>query len=433
MDNTQHDLQSAVVSEKLITLTKNDGILPLTDRKKKVAVIGPIGNNLLMLNGSYSYPASSEMFMALMRTGMVGMEGVTVAVEAAGDAAPTDYTAAVDEEIRRQHPGAKTLFEALRDRYAEVTYTQGCEAVNPERIDFEAAVLAAKNADVVVLAVGGKIGMMTECSSGESRDNVDIGLPGSQSELIRRVYKANPNVILVHTDNKPLVDSFAYEHVPAIIEGWLPGIFGGIALAKAITGENNPGGRLPVDIPRHVGQTPVYYYQHNGCRSDAGILSINPEGYGLVGCRSQLPFGYGLSYTEFAYSDGSFEAGEEEGIPTAKVSVTVKNTGERAGDEVVQLYGIDEVASVIRPQKELLGFARVSLQPSESARITFTFRLDQLAFPDFKGEWHLEKGTFTFYIGRNAGDRQYEAKYIQPRTMVIDHTMRGFFAEATVE
>lgn len=430
MDNTDHDRQSAIASEKLLTLTKNDGILPLRDRNAKIAVIGPIGNNLLMLNGSYSYPAACEMFMALFQTGMSGMEGVTLAVDQAeGAQQVTDFTGAVDAEIRRQHPGAQTIFEALSEFCPNISYVQGCAAVNPDQYDFDEAVRAAKEADVVVLCLGGKIGMMTECSAGESRDNVDITLPGRQAELLRCVRDANPNVILVHTDNKPLVDAYAHEKIPAILEGWLPGVFGGNAIAGAIVGDVNPGGRLPVDVPKHVGQTPVYYYQHNGCRSDAGLHSINPDGYGIVGCKAQLPFGYGLSYTEFTYSDPAMTCYEEDGIPGVEIAVTVTNTGSADGDETVQLYGIDEYASVIRPQKELLGFARVSLKAGESRRVTLRVRLDQMSFPDSAGEWVVEKGDFRFFLGKNANEPVYETAYHQDKTIVIDHTKRGFFAE----
>ena len=433
MDNTEHDRKAAEAAEKLLTLTKNEGLLPLRDRNAKIAVIGPIGNNLLMLNGSYSYPAAYEMFLALFSTGMSGMEGVTLAVDQAESAAPSvNYTEMVDAEIRRQHPGAKTVFEALSEIYPHIRYVQGCAAVNPLDTGFEAAEKAAKEADVVVLCLGGKIGMMTECSAGESRDNVDITLPGRQSELLQRVCAANPRVILVHTDNKPLVDSFAYAHVPAILEGWLPGVFGGNAIAKAICGEYSPGGRLPVDVPKHVGQTPVYYYQHNGCRSDAGMHSINPDGYGIVGCKAQLPFGHGLSYTQFAYADGAMSAFEEDGIPGVEISATVTNTGTCDGDEVVQLYGVDEFASTIRPQKELLGFARLCLKAGESRRVPLRVRLDQMAFPNAEGSWVVEKGDFRFYLGKNANEPIFEASYRQPETLVIDHTKRGFFAEAAI-
>lgn len=437
MDNTENDIRSRKASEKVITLTKNNGLLPIRDKKKKIAVIGPTGNNLIMMNGSYSYPANEEMFMAIMSTGMAGMEGVdiegdTFVVSEEKTNRLPDFADAVDKNIRAQHEGVKTIYEAVKEIYPDTTYTKGCHIVKAET-EFEEACRAAQEADVVVMTVGGKIGMMVECTAGEGRDNVDITLPGRQAELIREVYKVNPNMIIVHTDNKPLVDSFAYEHVPAILEAWLPGIYGGNAIADTIAGVNNPGGKLPVDVPRHVGQTPVYFYQHTGCRSDFGMRSINPDGYGTMSCAAQLPFGYGLSYTEFSCSNGQIHVNEEGEIPVISVSIEVENTGIMDGDEVVQLYGTDMAASVIRPQKELIGFKRVHLKVGEKKRISFSFRIDQLAFIDLNGDWVVEKGRFRFYIGKGCNEEVFVSEYMQEETLKIDYTKRDFFAETKVE
>jgi beta-glucosidase len=432
MDNSEHDKQSAHVSDKVMTLTKNTGILPLKDKDVTIAVIGPAGNNILMMNGAYAYPTNSEMFMEIMGSGQVGMEGVRLEdfVPSEHTSRPKkDFTAAVDSEIREQHPGAKTIFEALQDIYPNISYVKGCHVIDTNDYDFEAAVEAASKADIVIMTVGGKIGMMVACSAGEGRDNVDITMPGRQAELVRRVFDVNKNMIVVHTDNKPLVDPFIYENVPAILEGWLPGPFGGNAIAKAIAGITNPGGKLPVDVPRHVGQTPVYFYQHNGSRSDALMLGINPNGYGTETCASQLPFGYGLSYTEFVYSNGKLDVEMIEGIPHFTVSIDVTNSGSMDGDEVVQLYGIDKIASIIRPQKELIGFRRIALKAGETKRVALTFRIDQLAFQRHDKKWVVEKGQFCFFIGKGCNEAVYEVDYMQDTTLVIDHTKRGFFAE----
>ena len=436
MDNTENDARSRKAAEKAITLTKNNGILPVRDKNKKIAVIGPTGNNLIMMNGSYSYPANEEMFMAIMSTGMAGMEGVDIE----GDAFVVseektnrlpDFAETVDNNIRAQHKGVKTIYEAVKEIYPDTTYTRGCHIVKNET-EFEEARRAAQEADIVVMAVGGKIGMMVECTAGEGRDNVDITLPGMQAELLREVYKVNSNMIIVHTDNKPLVDSFAYECVPAILEAWLPGIYGGNAIADTIAGVNNPGGKLPADVPRHVGQTPVYFYQHTGCRSDSGLRSINPDGYGTMSCAAQLPFGYGLSYTVFSYGNGQMRVSDVEGMPVISISIEVENTGMLDGDEVVQLYGTDMAASVIRPQKELIGFKRIHLKAGEKKTVKFSFRIDQFAFIDLNGDWVVEKGKFHFYIGKGCNQEVYASDYTQEETLKIDYTKRDFFAEAEV-
>lgn len=435
MDNTENDYRSAYAAEKAMTLTKNNGILPVKDRTKKIAIIGPTGNNLIMLNGSYSYPANEEMFLALMNTGMVGMEGVKIDEESITESAEKprvlpDFTETVDGNIRAQHPRVKTIYEAVKEYYPQTTYTQGCHIVKETECDFEAAKQMAKEADIVLMTVGGKIGMMVECTAGEGRDNVDITLPGKQAQLVREVFAVNPNMVIIHTDNKPLVDPFIYENVPAILEGWLPGPYGGNAIAKTIAGENNPGGKLPVDVPRHVGQTPVFYYQHTGGRCDAGMRSINKDGYGTMNCAAQLPFGHGLSYTDFAYANGEMQVMEKDGIPHLTISIDVTNTGDMDGEEVLQLYGIDKVATIVRPQKELVGFYRVALKAGETKRVSMTFRIDQLAFINLENEWVVEKGNFRFYFGRGCNEPVYEVEYTQEETLYIDHTKRGFFAEA---
>lgn len=437
MDNTENDICSEKASERIMTLTKNNGILPITDRTKKIAVIGPTGNNLVMLNGSYSYPAYEEMFMALGYSGSAGMEGVQFEEEAftvseeKSDSLP-DFTADIDRKIREQHSGTKTIYEAVKELFPDTSYEPGCHFIK-DQCNFETAEKAARESDIVILTVGGKIGMMTECTAGEGIDNVDITLPGRQEELVRRVWEANPNVIVVHTDNKPLVSPFIYENIPAVLEGWLPGIYGGNAVARVIAGLCNPGGKLPVDVPRHVGQMPVYFYQHTGSRSDSGMRSINPDGYGTMTCAAQLPFGYGLSYTSFAYEDGCMQVELKDQMPILSISITVENTGDMEGDEVVQLYGTDRIASVVRPQKECIGFRRITLKPGEKKRVTLIFSLDQLAFINPEGDWVTEAGDFEFYIGRGCNDPVYKTVYRQEKTLVIDHTKRGFFAESKEE
>jgi beta-glucosidase len=243
------------------------------------------------------------------------------------------------------------------------------------------------------------------------------------------VFSVNKNMVVVHTDHKPLVDSFVYENVPAIIEGWLPGIYGGNVLASCVTGSVNPSGKLPVDIPHSVGQQPVYFYQYRGSRSDDS-KAVHSRGYRDISPSSRFPFGYGLSYTTFSYSDGALTTAiDTDGVPLITVSITVTNSGGVKGDEVVQLYGIDEIATITRPQKELVGFKRVSLESGKARKVSFTFRLDQFAFINAKKKWVIEKGLFCFYIGKGSREKVYEVKYSQEQTLYINYKKRGFFAD----
>lgn len=435
IDNRDHHRQSAVAAEKSITLTKNEGILPLQNRNARIALIGPIGNSLLLYNGTYTFFSrfESERMISLgSRPTMEGVKDRAGAAVRSGDRAAGEAAAAAETGalIRREHPGAQTLYEALRELFPAVEYAPGCGVTGEDESGFAEALELAGRADAVIMAVGGKNGWNHTCTSGEGIDSANITLPGRQEALIRRVYAVNPAMVIAHTDNKPLAGPWMYEQVPAIVEGWLPGVYGGNALARVIAGLVNPGGKLPVDAPRSVGQQPVYYYQRRGCRSDQASPHQSGAAAGINRV-SQLPFGHGLSYTRFEYSGGALSAQTgEDGIPVITLSVTVTNTGAAPGDEVVQLYGVDEAASVVRPQKELVGFKRITLNPGESTAVRFVFRLDQLAFIDSQGQWVLERGAFSFFIGKGANDPVYTGAYYLEQTLAVDYRKRGFYADA---
>ena len=435
-DNADNELVCEEITKKVITLTKNEGILPLKDNSCKIAVIGPTGNNIRTMFGAYSYPAGVEMLLNLARnTPYIDANPLREEAWNAlfNRAKWNGFFEEVCTVLENIYPQSKTVYSAIQEIFAEVTYTQGCDISNNEIFDFRAAASAAEAADIVIMTVGGINGWCKYCTSGENIDDSDISLPGRQHELIERVYKANKNIILVHTDNKPLVDEFAYNNIPAIIEAWLPGIYGAQAIADVITGKFNPGGRLPVDVPRSTGHMPAYHYQQNGCRMN------HPTEISRIYCSYRdkpislrLPFGFGLSYSTFIYSDFCIKEYKNDNIPIITFSIEIKNSGKISGDEVVQLYGTDKIASVIRPQQELLGFKRVTLLPNESKKAEFTVRLDQLAFINQEGDWVIEKGEFTFFIGRNSLDILFEQVYKLDETIKIDHRLRGFFAEVQV-
>ena len=392
-DNTENNKRSLDAARKAMTLTKNNGLLPLTDRTKKIAVIGPMGDTVRAFYGCYTLAGGLEMAMS----GTNAMAGVGAAGEETNGNVKLDLRI-VDNMLRAIYPEGQTTTEALRSRFDSVCCVEGCDYVSKENNDFDAACQAAKDVDVVIMALGGRNGWGTYCTSGEGIDTTDIGLPGCQEELLRKVYETNPNIVLVHTNVRPLVSEWAYEHIPAILEAWLPCAYGGAAIAETITGENNPGGRLQMDVPRSSGHSPVGHYFNRG--SEAASFrkgAINARGYVNADMGIQLPFGHGLSYTGFSYEDFAVSMVERQ----VTVSVKVTNTGSRRGDEVVQLYGVDKVASIVRPAEELVGFKRVSLEPGESETVRFRFDLDILSFYDKPGHWILEAGEFEFYLGKN--------------------------------
>lgn len=419
--NPESSTASREAARQAMTLTKNESLLPLTDRSKKIAVIGPMGSTARAFYGGYTLIGGLEMAMS----GSNAMAGVSETQMDVGRELDLHIT---DPMLGMIYPDAKSTLQALQSRFENVTYAQGCDYAAEDCSGFAAAIEAAKDADIVVMTLGGRNGWGSYCTSGEGVDTTDIGLPGCQEELLRAVFEVNPNMILVHTDCRPVVSPWIYDHVPAILEAWLPCTYGGDAIAETLTGENNPGGRLNMDVPRSTGHTPVV---HNGYRGTEPASfrkgAIIKQGYYNADMTAQLPFGHGLSYTTFDYSDFHMDMDANEQVT---ISVTVTNTGKCRGDEVVQLYGVDPIASVIRPAEELVGFRRITLEPGQSKVVTFTFNIDILAFYDEPNHWIVEKGDFTFYVGRNSKEPIFSGTVSLPKTHEVNHRTRCLIAKA---
>jgi beta-glucosidase len=267
-----------------------------------------------------------------------------------------------------------------------------------DRSGLPAAVEAARKADVVVLAIG-EDGFQT----GEGRSQADVGLKGLQEELLREVVAANPKVVVVLMNGRPLAIPGVDASAPAIVEAWHLGSEAGHAVADVLFGAHNPSGKLPVSFPRHVGQLPLYYNHKNTGRPDPTPLVFWSH-YADVPNTPLYPFGFGLSYTTFSYSDVRLSAAEIPRDGTLQASVTVTNSGARAGTETVQLYVRDLVGSVTRPVKELKGFRKVELAPGQSKEVTFTLTASDLAFYGADGRWQAEPGAFKVFLGGNSRD-----------------------------
>jgi beta-glucosidase len=292
----------------------------------------------------------------------------------------------------RQHVGAAKT---------SVRYEQGCDYKAASREGFAAAIDLARTSDVVILVVGGRSGQMDICTGGELRDSATLNLPGVQSELVAEVARAAAGkpVVLVLVDGRPFAIPELVAQVPAVLEAWLPGEEGGPAVADVLFGTVNPGGKLPITVPRSSGQVPIYY-RH---KPSAG-KSYNFNDYVEESAKPLFPFGHGLSYTRFEYS--ALEVSPERVPPDGEVKIkaTVTNTGARAGDEVVQLYLHDVVSSVTRPVQELKGFKRVSLRPNESATVTFTVPVALMAFYDRSMHFVVDPGQIDVQIGSSSAD-----------------------------
>ncbi len=430
-------------AQKTMTLMKNEGILPIVDKGKRIAVIGPTGDCLRMMYSHYTAVASSEMLANLATQGDTqqgyDLTGLLSSIQSSENTEGSNDLASltqgkedadkhvVDDMVRGFYPKARTIFEALKERFDSVRFEEGCDYRGTDDSHIPAAAALAKDSDIVILCVGGKNGIGNSASSGEGVDTCTLDLPGMQEQLMRAVFAANPNCIIVHTDCRPLVSEWAYENIPAILEAWLPNTYGGNAIADVLTGKYNPGGRTPVDVPRSVGHLPVYHYQQNGS-SAMHCKPLNKTGYVYSSSSVLAPFGWGLSYTTFEYSDGKMESDESGNVT---ISVTVRNTGDRDGDEVVQLYGSDLYASIVRPVHELVGFRRVNLKAGQSKVVTFRFNINILSFVNDEGQWVCEAGNFRFVVGSHSEDERAAFSYHLAETIQVNPNKRCFYAESS--
>jgi beta-glucosidase len=277
---------------------------------------------------------------------------------------------------------------------ADVRYVKGCDTKGTSTEGIAEAVEAARESDVAIVVVGGT-SWTVEGTSGEGADRATLNLPGVQEELLKAVHETGTPVVVVLINGRPLTVNWAVEHVPAILEAWYPGEEGGNAVADVLFGDYNPGGKLPITFPRTEGQLPLYYnYKPSGRAYDYVFTSFQPL----------FEFGYGLSYTQFEYSNLEITLETVGPAGKVKVSVDVQNAGDRKGDEVVQLYLNDVVSSVVTPLRELKGFKRVALNAGEKKRVEFTLTPDHLSLLDRHLERVVESGTFEVMIGGLTGN-----------------------------
>jgi beta-glucosidase len=310
---------------------------------------------------------------------------------------------------RGRDADAVTVFDGINAQSPGATYAQGCEISNlePPEYDpsqdcssdagFDEAVAAANAADQVVLALGESREM-----SGEAASRTQIDLPGRQEELIARIKATGKPVVVVLFNGRPLTLDGVADVAPALLEAWFPGVQAGNAVADVVFGQVNPGGKLPVSFPRRVGQVPIYYnHEPTGRPCDVGS-KYNSRYRDLASCDPQYEFGYGLSYTTFSISDLQLSSATVRPGGRMRASVVVQNTGNRQGDEVVQLYIHDPVASISQPVRRLRGFERVKLEPGETRTVTFTLDRSDFGFHDNRGKFVVEPGRIDVYAGNSS-------------------------------
>ncbi|MDE0615499.1 MAG: glycoside hydrolase family 3 C-terminal domain-containing protein [bacterium] len=422
---------SRTITDASLVLLESDGILPLGPDAGSVAVIGPMADTLRGLFAAYTPAAALELFMA-MSQGLGGsMAGVFEASDDADHSSTSDPTldavtqvfhssgaiidpAELDQGIGDLYPTMGTIADAI-GQYAPVTSIKGCDWTRRDEDGIDEAVAAAQATDVVVLAVGEKTGWVGDATGGEGRDRKTLELPGAQPQLVRRVIATGVPTVAVVVSGRPLDIAGDLAGAKAILQAWHPGPEGPKAIASALFGELNPGGKLPVSFPAGVGASPTYHGHKHGSGSSSDRAYVDGPS------APAWPFGHGRSYTSFkisdlALSDTSVRAGD-----VVVIACEVRNTGNRAGDEVVQLYVRDVVGSVTRPVRQLAGFHRVSLDPGESCRVEFDFDTSQLAFLDRNFELVVEEGEIEVMVGSSSADLPLRALLQLTSSLRLDH------------
>ncbi|ANS76719.1 glycosyl hydrolase [Paenibacillus yonginensis] len=373
--SAEHKALAQRLAEEGIILLKNENqTLPLAPGSGKIAVIGPNADQGYNQLGDYTSPQPSEKVATVL----------------------------------------KGIQARLQNENRHVLYAPGCRIKGDSREGFETALACAEEAETVILVMGGSsardfgegtIDLKTGASKvtddswndmecGEGIDRMTLGLAGVQLELMQEIRKLGKRLIVVYINGRPIAEPWVDEHADAILEAWYPGQEGGHAIARILFGDVNPSGRLTISIPKHVGQLPVYY---NGKRS-RGKRYLEEDS------KPRYPFGYGLSYTTFAYDNLRISRTSMTVEESALVTVDVTNTGGMAGSEVVQLYISDAVSAVSRPFMELKGFAKVALEPGETKTVSFEIGVEQLQYIGRNLKPEVEPGQFRIHVGRHVND-----------------------------
>ena len=371
------------IARQSMVLLKNDGMLPLSKQIGTLAVIGPNADSVRAMLGDYSYEATKEL----------------VAFQAPADSAFIKIDAANIAEHEVKVISVSNGLRQIVSPATRILHAKGCDNLSANTSGFDEALQAARQADAVILVLGDISGLVPTSTTGETRDSASLQLPGVQEDLAKAILATGKPVAAVLINGRPYAIPFLDEKANAILEAWIPGEEGGIAIAETLFGEYNPGGKLPITFPRHVGQIPIVYnHKPSGMKS---------HWYGDYVSEKATPlyaFGHGLSYTTFSYEELSVQQKQVSGGETVDISLKVTNTGNVRGDEVVQLYIRDEYASSPRPMKELKGYARVSLESGASKTVTFHLPVDQLAFYNADRQLVLEPGRVFIMLGSSSED-----------------------------
>jgi beta-glucosidase len=370
-----------VARRSLVLLANEGSTLPLpTGQGGTVALIGPSANDARHLLGDYTFAAHIETLLDARERGSLlgGMPDI-----------PDDLT--LDASL----DGMTTIREELTARLGDrLLYARGCGIDDPSTQGFAEAVALAEQAETVILVLGDKSGLTPECTTGESRDRSSLDLPGVQEQLVQAIAATGKRMIAVLVGGRPMGSAAMHASCDAVLMAWLPGQVGARAIAEALVGEVSPSGKLPISYPRSAGQIPVYYaHKLSGGRSHWHGDYVDSPATPLYA------FGHGLSYASFELREAKLEARSVPVGGSFTIDAEIANIGDRAAEEVVQVYIRDPEASVTRPVRELKGFARVAVEPGSSTAVRFTLDTGQLGFYDRNMTYTVEPGTVEIHVG----------------------------------
>ena len=381
----EHLTVAREAAKKSIVLLKNDNnLLPVSKSVKSIAVIGPFADDK-------DNPIGNWRGKGVYNSAVSLLEGVKAKVS---KNTKVYYEKGIDLTIPTVKPGQNQFMIPLK--------------INTEnKTGIDKAVAIAKKVEIVFLVIG-----EDAYQSGEGRSATNIGFAGLQKELLQAVYKANKNIVLVLANGRPMDISEANKILSSILVTWHLGSESGNAIADVLFGDYNPSGKLPVSFPRNVGQEPFYYNQKNTGRP-YNDRDVTYSGYTDSKKTPLYPFGYGLSYTTFSYNNLKVDKETITADGTIILYVDVKNTGKVVGEEVVQLYIRDLVASVIRPVKELKGFQKIKLKAGETKTVHFTIDKEVLQFYTINRKWEVEPGEFLLFVGGNSSTEMKQKIVVQ--------------------
>ena len=367
LNSAENRKAALTMAEKSIVLLKNQNqVLPLAKDLKKIAVIGPLAKSEKDMQGFWS--------------------------------------------IAWENDNLVSLYQGLKNKvgnHTELLYAKGCEVTDSTKTGFEDAIATAKQADVVIMAVGETLDM-----SGEAKSKAHIRIPGVQEDLIKAIQATGKPVVVLVMAGRPLIFNWTADHIPAIMYTWWLGSEAGNAMANVLFGDYNPAGKLPMTFPRDEGQIPLYYnYLSTGRPAKNDQDTRYRSAYLDMPNSPKFAFGHGLSYTTFEYNDLKLNKAQMSMNDQITVTFTLKNTGKYAGEEVVQLYLQDKFASVARPVKELKDFQKVMLKAGESKIIRFTINKEKLSFYNQQLKWGAEAGDFKLMIGTASNNIQLEKDF----------------------